>query len=313
MTTVHYQFTPVSLPGLLQSHGGAAFLDHLPRDLKFFQLLLAGQVEHQVEHQLFQNHAQAASPYFARHGLPGNGSQRLVGKLQAHILELEQPLVLLDDRILRPSKNLNQRKFVEIFQHAHNRQASDKFRNQSKLDQVFRLNLAEQFEVALARDCDIFFLCLFPSAEAERLLTHTSANNLLQTNERSSADEQNVGSVHRSEFLVRMLAPALRRNVGDGSFENLQQGLLHTFAGNIAGNRRIFVLAPDLVDLVNVDDAGLGAAYIALGRLQQLEDDVLDILAHVAGFGERGGIDNGERHVEHSSQSLRQQRLPCSR
>jgi hypothetical protein len=29
---------------------------------------------------------------------------------------------------------------------------------------------------------------------------------------------------------MRMLAAALRRNVGDSSFENFQQRLLHTFA-----------------------------------------------------------------------------------
>src|SRR5580693_1490170 len=221
MTTVHYQFTPLLLPGLLQSHGRAAFLHHLPRDLKLLQFLLARQVEHQVEHQLFQNHAQAAGAHFARHSLPGNGSQSLVSELQAHILELEQPLVLLDDRILRPGEDFDQGKFVQIFQHSYNGQPSDKFRNQTELDQIFRLNLAEQFEVALARDRNVFFLRFFASPETERLLPHAPANNLLQAHERSSADEEDVGRVDRSEFLVRMLPPALRRNVGDGSFQNL--------------------------------------------------------------------------------------------
>src|SRR5580693_769618 len=313
MTTVHYQFTPLLLPGLLQSHGRAAFLHHLPRDLKLLQFLLAGQVEHQVEHQLFENHAQAAGAHFARHSLPGNGSQSLVGELQAHVLELEQPLVLLDDGILRPGENLNQRKFVQIFEHSHNGQPSDKFRNQSELDQIFRLNLAEQFEVALARDRDIFLFGFLAGTEAKRFLSHPPSDDLLQANERPAADEENVSCVDRSELLVGMLAPALRRDVGDRSFQNLQQGLLHAFAGNIAGNRGILVLAPDLVDFVNVDDAGLGAAYVALSRLQKFQDDVLDILAHIAGFGQRGGIDNGERHIEHASQSLRQQRLPRPR
>ncbi len=76
---------------------------------------------------------------------------------------------------------------------------------------------------------------------------------------------------------------------------------------NIAGDRRILVLAPDLIDFVDVDDAGLGAADIAVGRLQQLQDDVLDIFADVAGFGERGGIDDGEGHIQHAGQRLRQQ------
>ena len=49
--------------------------------------------------------------------------------------------------------------------------------------------------------------------------------------------------------------------------------------------------------------------HIAVGGLQQLEDDVLDVFADVAGFGQRGGVHDGERHVEHLGQRLRQQRL----
>jgi len=103
-----------------------------------------------------------------------------------------------------------------------------------------------------------------------------------------------------------MLASTLWRNVGNGTFQNLEQRLLHAFAGNVAGDGRVLILAADLIDLVNVDDTGLGAAHIAFSGLQQLEDDVFDILADVAGFGEGGGIDDGEGHVQHAGQGLRQ-------
>ena len=109
-----------------------------------------------------------------------------------------------------------------------------------------------------------------------------------------------------------MLASALRRHVGDGAFENLQQSLLHAFAGNIARDGGVFVLAPNLVDFVDVDDAGLGASHIAVGCLQQLQDDVLNVLAHVAGFRQSRRIDNGEGHVQHLGQCLCQQRLAAS-
>ena len=62
------------------------------------------------------------------------------------------------------------------------------------------------------------------------------------------------------EFLVRMLASALRRNVGDRAFEDLQQRLLHAFAGDVARDRRVLVLAADLVDFVDVDDAAAARA-----------------------------------------------------
>ncbi len=106
-----------------------------------------------------------------------------------------------------------------------------------------------------------------------------------------------------------MLAAALRRHVGDGPFQDFQQRLLHAFPGDVARDRRILVLAADLVDFVDVDDPGLGAAHVAIGGLEQLEDDVLHILADIARLSESGGVDDGEGHVEHAGQRLRQQRL----
>ena len=134
-------------------------------------------------------------------------------------------------------------------------------------------------------------------------------NHFLQPDESAAADEQDVGGVHRREFLVRMLAAALRRNVGDRAFQDLQQRLLHAFARDIAGDGRILVLAADLVDFVDIDDALLAALHVPVGSLQQPQDDVLDVLADVAGFGQRGGVDDGEGHIQDARQGLRQQRL----
>ncbi len=70
-------------------------------------------------------------------------------------------------------------------------------------------------------------------------------------------------------------------------------------------------LAGDLVDLVDVDDAGLRAGHIA-GRLDQAEQDVLDILTDVAGFGQRGGVGDRERNIEQPGQGLGQQRFAAA-
>ncbi len=115
--------------------------------------------------------------------------------------------------------------------------------------------------------------------------------------------------VDLQEFLLRMLAAALRRHRGDGAFDQLQQRLLHALAGHVAGDRRVFGLARDLVDLVDVDDARLRLLDVVVALLQQLLDDVLDVLADVAGFGQRGGVGDGERHIEQARQRFRQQRL----
>ena len=73
---------------------------------------------------------------------------------------------------------------------------------------------------------------------------------------------------------------------------------MHALAGDIAGDGRVVRLAGDLVYLVDIDDAGLRLLHIVLAFLQELLNDVLDILAHIAGFGQRGRVGNGERHIE---------------
>ena len=78
---------------------------------------------------------------------------------------------------------------------------------------------------------------------------------------------------------------------------------------DVARDRRVVALARDLVDLVDVDDAALRALDVVIGVLQQRDDDVLDVLADVAGLGEVGGVGDRERHVEDARERLREQRL----
>ena len=146
---------------------------------------------------------------------------------------------------------LHQRGLVQIAQNADDRQAADKFGDQAVTDQVAGLHLFEQFDVAALAVAGVRI-----GVEAQRFRRPARLSiDLFKAHESAAADEQNVGRVDRREFLVRMLAAALRRNVGDGAFENLQQRLLHAFAGNIAGDRRVLVLLGDLVDLIDIDDA----------------------------------------------------------
>ncbi len=94
-----------------------------------------------------------------------------------------------------------------------------------------------------------------------------------------------------------------------GAFEDLEESLLHTLARNVAGDGGVVGLARDLVDLIDVDDATLRLGDIEVRRLDEAQQDVLDILADIAGLGERGGIGDTKGHVEHPRESLRQQRL----
>ena len=142
--------------------------------------------------------------------------------------------------------------------------------------------------------------------------TGAGLDDLVETGERATADEQHVGGVDLDELLVRVLAAALRRHVRHRALEHLQQRLLHALAGDVPGDRRVLRLAGDLVDLVDVDDAGLGALDVVVGGLDQLEEDVLDVLADVARLGQRRGVGDRERDVQHPGQGLRQVRLAAA-
>ena len=111
---------------------------------------------------------------------------------------------------------------------------------------------------------------------------------------------------------MRVLASALRRHRGDRPLEDLQERLLDALARHVARDRRVVRLARDLVDLVDVDDPGLGLLDVEVGGLDQLQEDVLDVLADVAGLGQRGRVGDRERHVQDPRQRLRQQRLPAA-
>ena len=54
------------------------------------------------------------------------------------------------------------------------------------------------------------------------LVKISAGNDFFQANESAAADEQNVAGIHRCKFLMRMLASTLWRNIGNGSFQNLQ-------------------------------------------------------------------------------------------
>ena len=49
--------------------------------------------------------------------------------------------------------------------------------------------------------------------------------------------------------------------------------------------------------------------HVVIRVLQQPQNDVLHVLAHIAGFGERGRIGHGKRHVQNPGQRPREQRL----
>src|SRR4029079_12563816 len=237
----------------------------------------------------------------------GDRLERIVGELELDVLVLEQLLVLPDDGVARLRQDLHQRRLVQLVEGADDRQAAHEFRDQAVLDQVFGLERFERLpDVPVAERLDV-------GLEAERLLADAALDRLVEAHERAAADEQDVRRVDLEELLVRVLPAALRRDVGDRAFEDLQQRLLDAFTRDVAGDRGVLVLAADLVDFVDVDDALLALLDVAAGRLQQLQDDVLDVLADVAGLREGRRVHDREGDRQELGQRLREQRLAGAR
>src|SRR5450756_2711501 len=82
--------------------------------------------------------------------------------------------------------------------------------------------------------------------------------------------------------------------------------LLHALPADVARDRRVVGLPRDLVDLVDVDDSALGAADVEVGGLDQAQQDVLHVLAHVTGLREARRVSDREWDVEDLRQRLRE-------
>ena len=109
-----------------------------------------------------------------------------------------------------------------------------------------------------------------------------------------------------------MLSPPLRRYRCRRPLEDLEKRLLNALARNIPRNRGIFRFSRNLIDFINVDDTALCFLDVVVCRLDQLQQNVLDILADIACLRERGCIGDGKRHIQDACQCLRQQGLAAA-
>ena len=149
-------------------------------------------------------------------------------------------------------------------------------------------------------------------AEADGVLARAARDDLLEAAERAAADEEDVRRVDGEELLVRVLAAALRRHRRDRPLEDLQERLLHALAGDVARDRGVVRLAGDLVHLVDVDDPRLRLLDVEVGGLDELQEDVLDVLADVAGLRQRRRVGDREGDVEDARERLREVRLAAA-
>src|SRR5947209_3210106 len=99
---------------------------------------------------------------------------------------------------------------------------------------------------------DSSFKTLLSRSETHDIFAHSPLDNPLQANESAAANEKDVGGVHTDIFLLRMLAPALGRDVANGPFQNLQQRLLNAFTRDVSRDGNILGLTGDFINLINI-------------------------------------------------------------
>src|SRR5262245_61436882 len=94
----------------------APLLDHLLADHALLDVIARGDVVHQVEHHILEDRAKPARAGLARQRLARDRAQRAVGEAQPDVLELEQLLVLLDQRVLGFGQDVDERVLAELGQ-----------------------------------------------------------------------------------------------------------------------------------------------------------------------------------------------------
>src|SRR5688572_7668761 len=292
--------------GARDERGANPVRDRLLGDHALGDVLAGRKLEHHVEQRRLDDRPKPASPGLAHERPVGDLPERVVGEDELDVVVPEEPLVLLRERVLRLHQDLHEVLALELVHGRDDRESADELGDQAEREQVLRHDAREQ--LALLR----VVLRADVRAEADRVLADPLRDDLVEAGERAAADEEDVGRVDREELLVRVLAAALRRDRGERPLEDLQERLLDALPRHVARDRRVVRLARDLVDLVDVDDPGLGLLDVEVRGLDQLQKDVLDVLADVAGLRERGRVGDRERDVEDPRERLREERLAAT-
>src|SRR6266851_6431998 len=176
-------------------------------------------LEHRVEQRLLDDRLQSARTCASKQSQLRDGIERALLKDELDVVQREEFLVLLHERVLGLGEDADDVLLVKVVQGHDDRQASDELGDEAVLEQVLRLHVLEGFGNRLALDLRV------RRSEPDRAAADSLLDNLLQPVESAAADEQDVGGVDLDEILVRVLAAALRRDVGDRALEDLQQRL----------------------------------------------------------------------------------------
>jgi hypothetical protein len=213
-------------------------------------------------------------------------------------------LILLDESVFRLLQDGHELLFCQVVQGGHHRQTPHELGYQPEFHQILGFDLTQN----LTQSPVLFGLD--GRAKSDFALARPTRNHLVEPHEGPTAYEQDVGRVHLHVFLLRVFLGSAWSYADFGAFQDLEKPLLNPFPRDISGCRWILALSRNLIDLIDVNDALLGPFHIVIGSGQEVLHNRLHILAHVARFGQGGGVSHGKRDLQEPRQRLRQQRLP---
>src|SRR5690606_26532563 len=220
---------------LVDQVGLALVLDHRLVHHHLADVFQRGQLIHRVQQDGLHDRAQPARAGLALDCLARDGGEGVGPELQVHALHLEQLAELLGNGVLRLGEDPDKGLLVQLLQGRDHRQAPDELRDQAELHQVLRLDLGQDLAHL---DLALGALDLRAKPDAARL-GPALADDLLQPGERTADDEQDIAGIDRQDRLLRVLAPARRRDAGQRALEELEQRLLHALARHVTGDRGV--------------------------------------------------------------------------
>ena len=170
---------------------------------------------HDVHHEALNDRTKGPGSGILLHRLLRNRVKRVLLKVQLHIIQRKELLILLQNGISRLLQNSHQHILIQILQRADNGKTTDKLGNHAKRAQIIIRHLGENV-----------FLLAEPVLQLRGeshggLLRQSLFDDSLQCRKRTAADEQNIACIHGHRGDHTVLGACSDRNVHLASFQEL--------------------------------------------------------------------------------------------
>src|ERR1700694_5026203 len=131
----------------LQRLADRALRDQTPLDLR-----TGRDLEHRVEQSLFDDRLQSARTCPSKKSQLRYGIERTLLEHKLDVVEREELLVLLDERVLRLGEDPHDVLLVQVVQRHDDRQAADELGDEPVLQKILRLKVLQRLGQRLALD-----------------------------------------------------------------------------------------------------------------------------------------------------------------